>query len=222
MDLTGIEGLTEAQIEAITAKHNDDVTGLKNKNTELLGKMDSFKGEMSESAKAIEEARQVAVKAEAEKQEALGNYAEAQTLREQERAELVAKAEGEAKAAKEMLKQRDLKDVHFDVLTNVHPDLKAPAQAMLNMITDITYDENGNAVPTISYDGKQFNTTADFLEFAKTNPTWSAMLKAPNTKGINVHSSNTQGGGELSNKPIGEMTMSEKKAFLAHKFKNKL
>ena len=219
MDLTGIEGLTEAQIEAITAKHNDDVTGLKNKNTELLGKMDSFKGEMSETAKAIEEARQVAVKAEAEKQEALGNYAEAQKLREQERAELVAKAEGAAKQAQEALKQRDLKDVQSDILSKVREDLKAPAKAMLDTISDIAYDEQGNAKPVIAYAGKRFNSTAEFLEFASTDSTWSAMFEAPKTKGLDVHSSNAQGGVELSGKKLNEMTMAEKKAYMKTKYK---
>ena len=198
MDLSNIEGLTEAQISAIQAAHDNDVTGLKSKNSELLGKMDSYKGEATASAQAIEEARQVAVTAEAEKQEALGNYAEAQKLREAERAELVAKADTQAKKAMDMLKQRDLKDIHFDILSKVGENLQAPAQAMLNTMTDISYGENGEITISIRCGEKDFNNTADFLMHAETDATWKAMLKAPDTKGIDVHNSNAQGGGNDS------------------------
>ena len=217
MDLSTIEGLTEAQISAIQAAHDNDITGLKTKNSELLGKMDSYKGEVSASAQAIEEARQVAVKAEAEKQEALGNYAEAQKLREQERAELVAKADAEAKKAMDMLKQRDLKDVHFDILGKVDSNLAPAAQAMLSGMTDISYDENGQPVVTIKCGDKKFSNTADFLAHAETDATWKAMLKAPDTKGINVHNSNAQGGG-MSNKPGIEGVRENIQARIKQKF----
>jgi hypothetical protein len=199
MDLSTIEGLTEAQISAIQAAHDTDVTGLKNKNTELLGKFEGFKNEMTEQERATEEARQAAVKAEAEKQEAQGNYAEAQKLREAERAELVAKAEGQAKKAQDMLKQRDLKDVHFDILGKVDSNLAPAAQAMLNGMTDISYNENGQPIVTIKCGDKEFSSTVDFLAHAETDATWKAMLKAPETKGLNVHNSNAQGSGN-SNK----------------------
>ncbi len=209
MDLSGIEGLSEAQITAIQAAHDTDVTGLKNKNTELLGKFDEYKTDAQKSAESIEEARQVAVKAEAEKQEALGNYAEAQKLREQERAELIAKADAQAKNAMDMLKQRDLKDIHFDILQKVGENLQAPAQAMLNAMTDISYGENGETKVSIKCGDKEFNNTADFLAHAETDATWKAMLKAPNTQGINVHSSNGQAGGN-GNKKYSDMTLQER------------
>ena len=212
MDLSTIEGLTEAQITAIQAAHDNDVTGLKGKNSELLGKMDSYKSEVTASAQAIEEARQVAVTAEAEKQEALGNYAEAQKLREAERAELVAKANAQADKAQNMLKQRDLKDVHFDILNKVGENLQAPAQAMLNAMTDISYGENGETNVSIKCGDKEFNNTADFLTHAETDATWKAMLKAPDTQGINVHNSNAQGGGN-SGKKYSDMSLTERAEF---------
>ena len=120
MDLSTIDGLTEEQKQAILAAHEDNITGLKNKNSELLGKVNDSKAVVSEKERIAEEARQAAVKAEEERLLAEGKYNEAQQLREKERAELVAKAESEANAAKEMLKQRDLKDVHFGILSKVH------------------------------------------------------------------------------------------------------
>jgi len=212
MDLTGIEGLTEAQITAIQAVHDTDVTGLKNKNTELLGKFDEYKTDAQKNAESIEEARQVAVKAEAEKQEALGNYAEAQKLRETERAELVAKAEGQAKKAQDALKQRDLKDVHFDILQKVSESLHAPAQAMLDKMTDIAYGENGEVNKSIKWGDKEFSNTVDFLAHAENDATWKAMLKAPETKGLDVHNSNAQGSGN-SGKKYSDMTLKERAEF---------
>ena len=212
MDLSLIEGLTEAQITAIQAVHDTDVTGLKGKNSELLGKMDSYKSEVTASSLAIEEARQVAVTAEAEKQEALGNYAEAQKLREAERAELVAKANAQADKAQNMLKQRDLKDVHFDILNKVGDNLQAPAQAMLNAMTDINYGENGETNISIKCGDKEFSNTVDFLAHAETDATWKAMLKAPNTQGIKVNNSNAQGGG-ISGKKYSDMTLTERAEF---------
>ena len=98
----------------------------------------------------------------------------------------------------DMLKQRDLKDIHFDILSKVDSNLQAPAQAMLNTMTDITYGENGEVTISIKCGEKEFNNTADFLVHAETDATWKAMLKAPDTKGIDVHNSNAQGGGNDS------------------------
>ena len=212
MDLSLIEGLTEAQIAAIQAVHDNDLTGLKGKNSELLGKMDSYKSEVTASSLAIEEARQVAVTAEAEKQEALGNYAEAQKLREAERAELVAKANAQADKAQNMLKQRDLKDVHFDILNKVGDNLQAPAQAMLNAMTDISYGENGETNVSIKCGDKEFSNTVDFLAHAETDATWQAMLKAPETKGLDVHNSNAQGGGNGNKNSVQSNLASRLKA----------
>jgi hypothetical protein len=195
MDLTGIEGLTEAQITAIQVMHDTDVTGLKGKNSELLGKMDDYKTDAQKNADSIEEARLTAVTAKEAQLVAEGKYEEANALRETERATLVAQANTDKELAQNMLKQRDLKDVHFDILQKVGENLQAPAQAMLNAMTDISYGENGETQVSIKCGDKEFNNTADFLTHAETDATWKAMLKAPNTQGINVHSSNGQAGG---------------------------
>lgn len=192
MDLSTIDGLTEEQKQAILAAHEDNITGLKNKNSELLGKVNDSKAVVSEKERIAEEARQAAVKAEEERLLAEGKYNEAQQLREKERAELVAKAESEANAAKEMLKQRDLKDVHFGILSKVHENFAPAAQAMLSASTDVTYGDDGTAIVSIRSGEKEFSNTNDFLKHAETDPTWSAMLKAPNTQGSGANGS--QGG----------------------------
>jgi len=212
MDLSAIEGLTEAQISAIQQAHDTDVTGLKGKNSELLGKMDEYKTESQRNADSIEEARKATVLATEAKLLAEGKYEEAQALRETERADLVATANTEKEKAQAMLKQRDLKDVHFDILSKVGENLQAPAQAMLTAMTDISYNENGQTVVSIKCGDKEFINTVDFLAHAETDATWKAMLKAPDTQGINVHNTNAQGSG-TSGKKYSDMSLQERSEF---------
>lgn len=202
MDLTGIEGLTPEQVEAINSLHQTDVNGLKDKNAELLGKMDTFKGELSAKEQAIEDARKVAADAEIKVLESQGKYEEALSLREKERAELVGKAETETNRVKDLLKQRDLGDIKSSILAGVQESLRPAADAMLNSIANVAYDEAGKALVSIKYADKEFSNTADFMEFAKTDSTWSALLGAPNTQGFDVNNSNAQGAGNASRKTM--------------------
>lgn len=215
MDLSTIEGLTEAQITAIQAVHDVDVTGLKGKNSELLGKMDEYKTDAQRNADSIEEARKATVAATEAKLLAEGKYEEAQALRETERADLVASANTEKEKAQSMLKQRDLKDVHFDILGKVDSNLAPAAQAMLNGMTDITYSENGQPIVTIKCGDKEFNNTADFLTHAETDATWKAMLKAPQTQGLKVNNSNAQGSG-IATTNYKDMTIEQKAEWLSN------
>jgi hypothetical protein len=50
---------------------------------------------------------------------------------------------------------------------------------------------------------KEFSNTVDFLEHAETNATWKAMLKAPETQGLDVHNSIAKGSGN------SKMTLTE-------------
>lgn len=192
IDLTTIDGLTEEQQQAILAAHETDITGLKSKNSELLGKVNDSKTAAQETEQIVEEARKAAVKAKQETLEAQGKYDEAKKVGEEELATLTAKLQEEANTAKNLLKQRDLKDVHFGILGKVHENFAPAAQAMLDASTDVTYGEDGNAVISIRSGGKEFSNTEDFLKHAETDPTWSAMLKAPDTKGSGANGS--QGG----------------------------
>jgi len=197
MDLTGIEGLTEAQITAIQAVHDTDVTGLKNKNTELLGKMDGFKGELTASEQAIEDARKTAVEAEKQKLVAEGKFAEAQKLGEEERTKAIAEANKLTEIAQSALKQRDLSEFHAEMMLSVHDDpiKRIAAQSMIDKNSSVTYDEQGNKTLSMKIGDKEFSNTVDFLAHAETDAIWKAMLKAPETKGLNVHNSNAQGSG---------------------------
>ena len=63
------------------------------------------------------------------------------------------------------------------------------AKAMLNQNTTITYSEDGTINKSIRHGDKEFTDTSSFIEFAKTDSTWSSMLKAPNTQGVGANNS---------------------------------
>ena len=90
----------------------------------------------------------------------------------------------QTETAQNALKQRDLSEVHSDIMRGVHENFTPAAQALLNANTEVSYGEDGTKKITIRHGEKEFNTTADFKEFAKSDPTWSAMLSAPNTQGV--------------------------------------
>jgi len=199
MDLSTIEGLTDEQKSLINKVHDKDVEGLINKRDELLGKISESKAVVSESEQKVEDARKAAVKADEARLIAEGKFEEAQKLGEAERSRLVAEANSKAEIANNLLKQRDLNDVHFDILGKVHDNFTPAAKAMLNADTDVSYSEDGKPTISIRSGGKEFNTTEDFLKHAETDPTWSAMLKAPDTKGSGAN--NSQGGQAASDDP---------------------
>jgi hypothetical protein len=62
-------------------------------------------------------------------------------------------------------------------------------------MTDISYGDTGQPIISIKCGDKEFSNTVDFLAHAETDATWKAMLKAPDTQGIEVHNSNAQGSG---------------------------
>lgn len=208
-------GLDEDKAKAALALHDEDVTGLKSKNTELLGKIDGYKGQMTEQERAVEEARKVAAEKEEARLKAEGDMEGLKKHYEKQLAETTAQLNGEKEAAQNALKQRDLSEVHSDIMRGVHENFTPAAQALLAANTEVTYGENGEKKITIRHGDKEFNTTADFKEFAKTDPTWSAMLSAPNTQGVGA--TGNQGGQAVSDKPFLKMTMAEKVAYMESK-----
>lgn len=189
-------GISEEQADAILGLHNEDVNGLKSKNTELLGKFDTFKTDLSEKDKALEDARQVAALAEEAKLKANGDMEGLKKHYEGQLAETTAAMKLQTETAQNALKQRDLSEVYSEIMRGVHENFTPAAQALLAANTEVNYGEDGKAQVTICHGDKEFNSTADFKEFAKTDPTWSAMLKAPDTKGTGA--TNTNNGGQAT------------------------
>lgn len=207
MDLSTIEGLDDTQKQAILAAHETDITGLKDKNSELLGKLSENKTAASESEQIVEEARKATVKAQQETLEAQGKYAEAKKLGEEERAKLIAKAESETNTVKSLLRERDIGDVRNDILAKVHENFLPAAKAMLNESMGVEYSEDGKATVTIRSGDVKLSRT-DFLKAAETDPTWSAMLKAPDTQGTGAN--NSQGAQGAGSKETVQSRLTER------------
>ena len=66
MHLSGVEGLTPEQIEAITAQHTLSTEGLANKNAELLNEKKTVQQRLNDESQALEDSRLAAVKANEE------------------------------------------------------------------------------------------------------------------------------------------------------------
>jgi hypothetical protein len=166
--------------------------GLKESRDDWMNQANGFKGQISDSEKAVSEARQIAAEKEEARLKAEGDMEGLRKHYETQLADATAQLNSEKETAQNALKQRDLADVHSEIMRGVHENFTPAAQALLNANTEVSYDEQGNKKVVIRHGDKEFNTTADFKEFAKTDPTWSAMLSAPNTQGVGA--TGNQGG----------------------------
>jgi hypothetical protein len=203
MDLSKIDGLTEDQIAAIKAVHDDDVTGLKTKNTQLLDEAKHAKASSHEKDAAVEEARRAAADAAEQKLLAEGKYKEASELREKERAELVAEANANADKYKATLSEYHLSTAKNGVLHKVVEGMEEFALARLDKDVSLSYDDNGNAITVFKHGDKEFATAADFIDGVSDDAGWGRMLKGADSSGAGGKQS--VNGGHL---PSGNKTQS--------------
>ena len=166
--------------------------GLKDSRDDWMNQANRFKGEIGKSERAAEEARKLAADKEEARLKAVGDMDGLKAHYEEQLANTTAEMKLQAETAQNALKQRDLQEVHSDIMRGVHENFIPAAQAMLDRNTEISYGEGGTKRTIIRHGDKEFNSTADFKEFAKTDPTWSAMMKAPDTKGVGA--TGNQGG----------------------------
>ena len=116
-------GLDEDKAKEALALHEEDVGGLKTKNTELLGKFEGYKTDLSTKDQAIEDARQVAAAAEEAKLKANGDMEGLKKYYEEQLANTTAQMKLQTETAQNALKQRDLSEVHSDIMRGVHEKL---------------------------------------------------------------------------------------------------
>lgn len=198
MDLSTIEGLTDEQKAAILEAHNTDVTGLKSKNTQLMDEAKNAKSTSAEKDAAVEEARKAAVAAKEKQLLSENKYEEAQKLREEERATLVAKANENAEKYKSALDNQHLSNAKNGVLNKVVDGMQGFAEAMLDKSVSVSYDEEGNAQAVFRHGEKEFTTAADFINGVSDDVGWSNMLKGADSSGAGAKQSNNSGGASSS------------------------
>ena len=197
MDLSAIEGLTDEQKAAIEQAYNEDVTGLKTKTTQLLDEVKAAKSSSSEKDAAIEEARQAAVAAKEKQLLSENKYEEAQKLREEERATLVAKANENAEKYKAALDNYHLSTAKNGVLNKVVDGMQDFAEAMLDKSVSVAYDDDGNAKAVYRHGDKEFASAADFIDGVSDDAGWSRMLKGADSSGAGTKQ-NINGGASSS------------------------
>jgi hypothetical protein len=186
--------------------------GLKDSRDDWMNQANRFKGEIGESERAAEEARKLAADKEEARLKAVGDMDGLKAHYEEQLANTTAEMKLQAETAQNALKQRDLSEVHSDIMRGVHENFTPAAQALLTANTEVSYGEDGQKKVTIRHGDKEFNSTADFKEFAKTDPTWSGMMKAPDTKGIGA--SGNSGGQAPSGTQYRDMTLEQKAEYL--------
>lgn len=211
MDLSKIEGLTEDQQAAISAMVEQETSGLKKKADELLSEKKTVQQLAHDKDATIEEARQAAIKAEEEKLIAEGNYKEALELREKEKAELIAKAENETKAAREALDKYHKGNALNGALNLIHDDYKDLAKAQLSNMLKISYNDQGEAVTTFEQDGQVVaNNVDEFKGWAGEQAAFKKILNGVDSSGAGTERSRASG--SQSDKPYSEMSLQEQVA----------
>ena len=200
MDLSTVEGLSEEQSAAITAMYNTDTEGLRNKNNELLDEKSKRKVASDEQTQALEDARQVAVKAEEARLIASGETDKLRTHYEDQLAERTATAELATKTAKDALLSRDKGDVLSKVLSLIHDDYKGMAEAQLSNMLKIGYNDEGKVITTFESEGKVIaNNVDEFKSWASEQPAFKKILNGVDSSGANTKPS--RGSASTDNNP---------------------
>lgn len=214
MDLSKIEGLTEEQQALITAMHNTETEGLRNKNEQLLGEKKNIQGTVAEKEKIAEDARQAAVKAEEEKLKASNDMEGLKTHYEKQLAEQTATANEAVKAVQQALLSRDKGTVLNKVNNLIHDDFKDLASDKLSNMLKVGYNDQQQPIITFEQDGKVVaNNIDEFKSWAGEQPQFAKILKGVDSSGANTQRS--QGNGVAS----GKLTLTEQ-AIQANKLKS--
>jgi hypothetical protein len=186
-------------------------SGLKISRDDWMEQANGSKVSIGEKDDVIEAGRLRELEAEKTRLLDAGKYEDALNIEKEENKRKEALIELGAEKTKEILKSRDLGDFKAEMMLSIHEDpiKRIAAQSMIDKNSSVTYDEQGNKTLSMKIGDKEFSNTVDFLAHAETDATWKAMLKAPETKGLDVHNSNAQGGGN-SGKKYSDMSLEER------------
>ena len=209
MDLSKIEGLTEAQSAAITAILNTETEGLRNKNEQLLGEKKTMQGTAAEQTQIAEDARQAAVKANEDALKSAGDMEGLKSHYETQLAEQTASANEQAAAAREALLSRDKGSVLNKALGLIHDDYKGLAEAQLSNMLKISYNDQQQPVTTFEHEGKVVaNNVDEFKSWAAEQSQFKKILNGVDSSGANTTQSRSSA--SVANKPYSEMTLQER------------
>lgn len=205
MDFTKIEGLTEEQIAALQSEYEADVSGLKAKRDELLGKVKTYQDSMTEAEKRAEEAREEAKRKEEEALKAKGDVDGLREYYDNQLKEREERLQAEASRAQAALIERDKGDAINSILANVKKEFQPFVKASLSNMIDVSYNSDNKAEFVFKEDGSPIATSVGtFLEHASKSDSWKSVLVASNSSGAGV----TQSSGAEAT-PSGEAARKE-------------
>lgn len=190
MDLSTIEGLTDAQKEAITLQHNEGIEGLRNKNEQLLGEKKTVQQLSEEKEQALADARSAATKAEEERLKLAGDVEGLKAHYEEQLATATATANESAKKANDALLSRDKDSALNSALNLIHDDYKELAKAQLSNMLKISYNDQGQAATTFELNGEVVaNNVDEFKSWAEGRDTFKKILNGVDSSGAGVNQS---------------------------------
>lgn len=197
-------GLTEEQADAVLAEHNTSVEGLKNKNSEILGKLQTQKSAVTESESELEVLRQFKQNKELEEAESKSNYEDALKLVQEREGKKAKDLEQKLSTYESQLHTLIVDNKLDEVLDSVkvNPALKKAAKTMLSNQLTV---KDGQAV------------TEDGVTLTELVKTWS---ETDEGKAFVLAAKNSGGGGQGSlgsdgnatDKKFSEMNSDERTA----------
>lgn len=214
MDFSKYEGLSDELKEQLSADYESDISGLKSKNEELLGKLKGSKDELTAKEQAALEAAEKAQKAEEERLKLAGDieglkaHYEEQNLKRQQ--ELEAKNE---ELQNYVVGQRKTEAI-ADVLAHVDPNFKDFARASLELSANVLYNDGKTELVFKEGDKVVATNSEEFLEYAKKSSSWQNVLTASRSTGSGGSNSTNGGKASYGDKSFNKMTAAEKVAYL--------
>ncbi len=188
-------GLSAEQLAAINSAYDNGITGLQNKNSELLGKLKKTKEEGSEVGAELESLRQFRQQAEQNQEAAKGNYEEALKLAKTNYAKELEKLQQEKQSLTGNLEKILIDNGLSSALDSVKvkPEFKNAVTAMLRQTVQI---KEGAAVVGDA-------SLTDHISSWAQSDEGKAFISATNNSGGNA------GGGSVNSQGLGSIDYSK-------------
>ncbi len=213
VDLTKIEGLTEAQASALAELFDSETSGLKSKVDELLSEKKSVSAKATELEQIAADARKAAEAAAEERMKAANDMEGLKKLYEKQRADDAALYKSEAEKHKSMLESYHKESFINQAKSLVHEDFRDLSSAMFEKLVHLEYDDKQQVRPVFKNGDDVIATNLDeFRSWAAEQPSWKRVLNGVDSSGAGVTSSKS-GGASFSGKSYSEMTLQEQVAY---------
>ena len=187
------EQLDKAIQDAVDAA----TTGLVNKNNELIGELrsgrDKYNEQIGTAEQELTDARAAAVKAEEDRLKLAGDVDGLKSHYETQLAETTATANQARELAEERLNKIHKDRAVNEILNHVDDRFKPFVKTQLASSTKISYNEQGEAVTTITDNGINYSSVEDFFNGVKDSDTWKSVLKGVDSSGAGTTNSNGSG-----------------------------